>query len=148
MVLLECYMIFCPKIAIWKILGGGGGDAAPSPPPPPPRLVRLCKGQKIAMMPNDDIIEFVWLVITPRRSKGGRWLSAGIETEHRMSRLNCLNSSILSKISWNWPCHFGHVRNHENVPLKRSPNRRVGRIWNNKQCPPKPRRFQNEGDYS
>ena len=28
---------FCPKMAIWKILGGGGGPQPPPPPPPPPR---------------------------------------------------------------------------------------------------------------
>ena len=34
-VLPKYYLLFCPKIAIWKILGGW------SPPPPPSRLVRL-----------------------------------------------------------------------------------------------------------
>ena len=33
----EYYMFFCPKMAIWNILGGL------QPPAPPPRLVRLCR---------------------------------------------------------------------------------------------------------
>ena len=33
---------FCPKMAIWKILGGSLQPSPPPPPPRPSRLVRLC----------------------------------------------------------------------------------------------------------